>query len=74
MSVAVPGVRPVTVSAETLPLLDNLRRFRHVVRNAYSAEIDGRQLRIVMEDARTLRPLLWRDVEGFLAKLEPVEP
>ena len=74
MSVAVPGVRPATVSAETLPLLDNLRRFRHVVRHAYSAEIDGRQLRIVLEDARSLRPLLWRDVEELLAKLEPGEP
>ena len=73
MSVAVPGVRPATVSAETLPLLDNLRRFRHVVRHAYSAEIDGRQLRIVLEDARSLRPLLWRDVEEVLAELDPSE-
>lgn len=74
MSVAVPGIRPAIVSAETLPLLDNLRRFRHVVRHAYSAEIDGRQLRIVLEDARTLRPLLWRDVEELLAELDPSEP
>ena len=74
MSVAVPGVRPATVSAETLPLLDNLRRFRHVVRHAYRAEIDGRQLRIVLEDARSLRPLLWRDVEELLAELDPSEP
>ncbi len=74
MSVAVPGIRPAIVSAETLPLLDNLRRFRHVVRHAYSAEIDGRQLRIVLEDARALRPLLWRDVEELLAELDPSEP
>ena len=74
MSVAVPGVRPATVSAEALPLLDNLRRFRHVVRHAYSAEIDDRQLRIVLEDARSLRPLLWRDVEELLAELDPSEP
>ena len=71
MRVAVPGVRPALVSSEASPLLDNLRRFRHVVRHAYSAEIDARQLRIVLEDARALRPLLWRDVEGFLAELEP---
>ena len=71
MHVTVPGVRPAAVSDETLPLLDTLRRFRHVVRHAYSAEIDGRQLRIVLEDARTLRPLLWRDVEELLADLDP---
>ena len=73
MRVAVPGVRPAAVSDEALPLLDNLRRFRHVVRHAYSAEIDGRQLRIVLEDARTLRTLLWRDVEALLAEIEPSE-
>ena len=71
MHVAVPGVRPAVVSDETLPLLDNLRRFRHVVRHAYGAEIDARQLAIVMEDGRSLRPLLWRDVEGLLAELDP---
>ena len=71
MSIVVPGIRPATVSDESLPLLDTLRRFRHVVRHAYSAEIDGRQLRIVMDDARALRPLPWRDVEDFLAQIEP---
>ena len=71
MHVTVPGVRPAAVSDEALPLLDTLRRFRHVVRHAYSAEIDGRQLRIVLEDARSLRSLLWRDVEQLLAELEP---
>ena len=73
MRVTVPGVRPAAVSNEALPLLDNLRRFRHVVRHAYSAGIDERQLRIVMEDARNLRPLLWRDMEKLLAELEPTE-
>ena len=71
MRVAVPGIRPAAVSGEAMPFLDTLRRFRHVVRHAYSVEIDERQLRIVVEDARTLRPLLWRDVEAFLAALQP---
>ena len=74
MRVTVPGIRPATVSDESMPLLDTLRRFRHVVRHAYSAEIHGRQLRIVMEDARALRPLLWRDVEALLTELEPTDP
>ena len=73
MRIQVAGVRPAAVSGEALPLLDNLRRFRHVVRHAYGAEIDGRQLAIVLEDARALRPLLWRDVEGFLAELKPTD-
>ena len=71
MHAAVPGVRPAVVSNETTSAPRHLRRFRHVVRHAYSAEIDGRQLRIVLEDARAVRPLLWRDVEALLAELEP---
>ncbi len=73
MHVTVPGVRPAAVSDEALPLLDTLRRFRHVVRHAYGAEIHERQLRIVLEDARALRPLLWRDVEELLAELNPAD-
>ena len=57
--------------AETATLLDTLRRFRHVVRHAYSAAIDERQLRIVLEDARAVRPLLGRDIEAFLSALDP---
>ena len=71
MRVAVPGVRPAAVMAETATLLDTLRRFRHVVRHAYSAAIDERQLRIVLEDARAVRPLLRRDMEAFLSALDP---
>ena len=43
----------------------------HVVRHAYSAAIDERQLRIVLEDARAVRPLLRRDMEAFLSALDP---
>lgn len=32
----VPGIRPAVISAETGRLLDELRRFRHVVRNVYT--------------------------------------
>lgn len=32
----VPGVRPAIISTETGHLLDELRRFRHVVRNVYT--------------------------------------
>ncbi len=71
MRVAVPGVRPAAITAETTTLLDTLRRFRHVVRHAYSAAVDERQLRIVLEDARAVRPLLWRDAEAFLTELDP---
>lgn len=33
--------------------------------------IDERQLRIVLEDARAVRPLLQRDVEAFLSAVDP---
>ena len=74
MSVDVPGIRPAVISGEGLRLFDTLRRFRHVVRHAYGAAIDERQLRIVLDDARAVRPVLRRDVERFLNALEPDPP
>jgi hypothetical protein len=32
----VPGIRPAVISTETGLLLDELRRFRHIVRNVYA--------------------------------------
>ena len=36
MTQEVPGVRPAVVACDRLPRLDELRRFRHLVRNVYT--------------------------------------
>lgn len=73
MTIAVPGIRPGVISAETRRLLDSLRGFRHVFRHAYARELDVRRLRIVLDDARTARRPLASDVEAFLRAVEVTE-
>ena len=69
MAISVAGVRPRVISDETLRLLDSLRGFRHVFRHAYGSALDARRLRIVLDDARSVRPSLRTDVEEFLSHL-----
>lgn len=69
MSVSIEGVRPAFVSDEALPLLDNLRAFRHVLRHAYVYDLDERKVRLVCEDAQKLRKIFRRDIAGFLDQL-----
>jgi hypothetical protein len=55
MSAAMPGVRPPVLSAGSGKLLDELRRFRQVVRLHYGNSLDGGK---VEHSARTMRELL----------------
>jgi hypothetical protein len=52
MTLEVPEVRPAAITKETYRLLDEYLRFRHVVRNAYTFELNAQR---VLELARTAR-------------------
>ncbi len=69
MVTEIPGVRPALLRPDTFDLLNNLRGFRHVFRWAYSAGIDVRKVRLVLEDALALRGRYRDDVEEFIARL-----
>ena len=69
MTEEIPEIRPALFSLETLPLLDELRGFRHWFRHAYSYEIDPEKLGIVLGKAIELRIKYKSDVESFLRKL-----
>jgi uncharacterized protein YutE (UPF0331/DUF86 family) len=71
MAIPIEGVRPRLLSQECLHLLDNLRSFRHLFRHAYSYELDERKLKIVLEDAFTVRSIYPSDVKVFLNSFEP---
>lgn len=58
MARPIPEVRPAVISAETLRLIDEYRRFRHRVRHAYSEELDWDRMERLVAD-------LPRAVEGF---------
>ncbi len=70
MTLDVPGVRPPVISHELYDSLDELRRFRHLFRNAYVLHFDPDRLVIVLKHARRIEPLYQRDVERFLQFLD----
>jgi hypothetical protein len=54
MSLEIEGVRPAVLDAGDVPLIDDLRAFRHVFRNIYQGELDTGKLNLVdsrMSDA-----------------------
>lgn len=69
---AVPGIRPAVLGPETLTFLDELRRFRHVVRHAYEYELDWRRLEPLVAGLQTGLALVLADLrncEDFISNL-----
>jgi hypothetical protein len=62
MAHEVPGVRPAVVSGEHVALLDDFRRFRHLVRDLYATHLDPERMRSLLEAL----PELWREVRAEL--------
>ena len=65
MSLNVPDVRAAVIRQETYLMLDELRRFRHLFRNAYVLNFNPDKLRLVVKDARHLEELYPPDIETF---------
>ncbi len=70
MALDIPGVRPPLISPDLYESLDELRRFRHLFRNAYIINFDPDRLAIVLKHAHLIEPLFQHDIERFLAFLE----
>ena len=66
-------LRPAVVDDESFDQLDELRRFRHVFRAAYSIELDPERMALVLRKALALRQRFPRQIESFLAFLETLE-
>ena len=71
MQLNIPGVRPALLSESTAAGLDELRRFRHLFRHAYSADLDPHKVRRLAAGAGPLRRAFARDLDRFLARLRP---
>ena len=70
MTFEVEGIRPNLLSTEVYRCLDELRRFRHVFRNAYTVELDPQRLTIVITQAQRLQALYQTDLDQFTAFLD----
>lgn len=70
MTLTIPEVRPRLVSDEAYQCLDELRRFRHVFRSAYSIKLDAERLHLVLTRATRLKELYPADWAAFYKFLE----
>lgn len=70
MSLDIPELRPRLVSDEAYECLDELRRFRHVFRSAYTIKLDIDRLKLAISRARRLRELYPGELARFRAFLD----
>lgn len=66
-------LRPAVIDDDSFRRLDELRRFRHVFRGAYSFELDAKRLHAVRDEALALHESLPRQIGEFLEFLETLE-
>jgi hypothetical protein len=62
--------RPALLSERTFLLLDELRRFRHVVRNNYALDLGNEGVEQNLEMVREVLPRFEADLRDFEATLE----
>lgn len=70
MKAEIPGIRPAVISNETGEFLDELRRFRHIVRNVYTHHIDPERLKKLVEGSSKSFAQLKAEISAFAAFLE----
>ena len=70
MMAEIPGIRPAVISSETGAILDEQRRFRHLVRNIYTYKLDPERVGILVESAQRAFPMLEAELLAFAAFLE----
>lgn len=70
MRLDVMPLRPAVIDHEAYTALDELRRFRHMFRHAYSLQLDPMRLGIVLYKALLLKSLYRTLFDDFLHFLE----
>lgn len=66
MHLNVMPLRPAVIDDDAYEALDELRRFRHLFRHAYSIQLDPYRLDLVVRKANILRTLYRQQVEQFI--------
>ncbi|MEB3163199.1 MAG: hypothetical protein VKK80_08230 [Prochlorothrix sp.] len=69
MTLDIESIRPKLLSPATYTALDELRRFRHIFRNAYTLELDPQRLQLVLYHAQQLQQYYPADLAQFKAFL-----
>ena len=73
MKLDIAEMRPRLIGDEAYDCLDELRRFRHVFRSAYSIKLDIERLKLVVGRAKRLKELYAADLTAFKNFLDQAE-
>jgi uncharacterized protein YutE (UPF0331/DUF86 family) len=73
MSVDIPKVRKAVITEETRLILDQLRRFRHLVRSAYSCQLDEEKVLIIPHEIVNSYQTIINDIQLFCNNLSKGE-
>lgn len=65
MTQEIEAIRPRLFSHEAYDWLDELRRFRHVFRSAYSITLDADRLELALKKPRQLQSQYLTDIDEF---------
>ncbi len=72
MTQDIPGIRPRLFRDASYDCLEELRRFRHVFRSAYSITLDPARLALVLHKAQELKEIYQADLDKFKEFLSTV--
>ncbi len=72
MAVDVPGLRPPVLAPQTLRVIDEYHRFRHMVRNVYAFSLESDRLADLVRGLRPAFEQAKADLLGFAEFLEQV--
>ncbi|OKH17691.1 hypothetical protein [[Limnothrix rosea] IAM M-220] len=71
MLTEVPDIRPAIISENTYETLDELRRFRHVVRKIYAYDLDQELILSLAEKSINVFSPFKQDIHSFALTLTP---
>lgn len=72
MSLDIAQTRPNVISIALVESIDEYRRFRHVVRNVYSFNLDAKRIKPLIERSRGIFSQLQEELLGFADLLEQI--
>ena len=70
MADEVPGIRPAVISTEAGDILNEYRRFRHIVRNLYTYKLDPVKVGELVSSSQNLFNQLNAEITAFVTFLE----
>ncbi len=69
VSLEIEDIRPAVISLKTSKDLEELLRFRHVVRNIYGFELEPERIEALIALTISLSPRFTKEIENFMAFL-----